>query len=600
MTAPLRLVRLAGLLLLLALAALSASCHWLAPLELAVFDTQQRMLAQHWPRQPLRAVVVVGIDEQSYAQFPEPLALWHPYLGAFLRAMAAAKPAVLGLDVTLPERSYDQLVPGYDRKLLEGLLAARNITPVVLGVTVDQGGVARSIYPPFAALAGTDAQGYVLLRDEAGLGVRRYSDRLGVNAASVPTLSGRMASALGLTPSEGWIDYALRPAQHYIPLQRVLQWYARGDLDALRAAFGGKAVLLGAILPFEDRLRQPVNLAPWEERNGGQIPAVLVHAQILASAMQGTLAKTAPTWALALVLLAACLLWLVRLRLMLVLALGAALAGLAFGGTATLLYHGVYLPAGAPVLLAMMALSGRWTLEAIVQLRERQRLRATFSAYVSPQLMEEILAGRVSADMSGSACTACVMFADLRGFTTLSECMAPPAVMALLNRYFEEITDVVHAEGGTLNCIMGDGFMAIFGAPKPMDAPCIPAFAAARRILQALPTLNAQLAAEGKPALSIGIGLNVGPVIAGHVGSRARHDYSAIGDTTNVAARLEGLTKELGYPLVCARDVAQALGFPAQLDALGVHKVKGRAAVDIYGWREPAAQDRAYPAAVRQ
>ena len=129
--------------------------------------------------------------------------------------------------------------------------------------------------------------------------------------------------------------------------------------------------------------------------------------------------------------------------------------------------------------------------------------------------------------------------------------------------------------------------MAIFGAPKSLENPSVLAFAAARRILAMLPELNAELAAEGKAALSIGIGLNVGEAVIGHVGSKTRHDYSAIGDTTNAASRLEGLTKEVGMPLVCSQAVFEALGRPQGFVALGERAIRGRSPMVLYGWQEP-------------
>jgi adenylate cyclase len=105
-------------------------------------------------------------------------------------------------------------------------------------------------------------------------------------------------------------------------------------------------------------------------------------------------------------------------------------------------------------------------------------------------------------------------------------------------------------------------------------------------MLELLPVLNSELEAEGKPPLSIGIGLNIGDAVVGHVGSHLRHDYSAIGDTTNVAARLEGLTKEVGYPLVCSEAVVSALGFPEGFVNIGERSIKGRSPMKVYGWRE--------------
>ena len=132
--------------------------------------------------------------------------------------------------------------------------------------------------------------------------------------------------------------------------------------------------------------------------------------------------------------------------------------------------------------------------------------------------------------------------------------------------------------------------MAFFGAPKELADPCEPAFAAAREILARLAVLNQALAAEGISPLEIGIGLHVGDAVVGHIGSAQRHEYTAIGDTVNVASRLEGVTKEVGFPLVCSRAVAEALGGDGKngLLALGARPIKGHAPVEVFGWRPDA------------
>ena len=144
-----------------------------------------------------------------------------------------------------------------------------------------------------------------------------------------------------------------------------------------------------------------------------------------------------------------------------------------------------------------------------------------------------------------------------------------------------------HDQGGTISCFMGDGIMAIFGAPKTAARPSTAAFDSARATLTALERLNSELLAEGKTPLAIGIGLHVGEAIVGHLGSKARHDYSAIGDTTNVASRIEGLTKELGYPIVCSQAVISELAQPDGFVDLGLQAIKGHSPVHVWGWRAP-------------
>lgn len=256
-------------------------------------------------------------------------------------------------------------------------------------------------------------------------------------------------------------------------------------------------------------------------------------------------------------------------------------------GTAAVwaLQHGVYLALVVPLLVGLLALAGRWTLTALLEQGERRRLRAAFAGYVSPQVMQEIVQGRLAPALGGELRHVCTLFADIRGFTTLSETLPAQQVLSLLNRYFEQINQAIHDHGGTISCFMGDGVMAIFGAPQPLATPSVPAFAAARAMLAALDKLNATLQAEGTAPIAIGIGLHVGDAIVGHLGSQARHDYSAIGDAVNVASRIEGLTIDLGHPLVCSQAVVAELAqFPFFTD-LGAQAVKGHTPVHVWGWK---------------
>lgn len=580
-----------GFLAVVVVAMLFSASRAGTALDLAIVDLQNRWLAACAPLSPQRPVAVVGIDEESVSRLREPLALWHPHLGDFLRAMSIARPAVVGLDVVLPDRSYDWLVPGYDRRLLEGLLAARGATKIVLGLTQDENGVARRIYPPFAAIAGADAFAYVLLPVDDDNMVRRLPSATDMNGAPLPGLVGRMARSMGIGATDGSINYRLEPPARYIPLHQVLAWLEQGDGASLKAVFGGKPVLLGSVLRFEDRHFQPLNLAPWEKDNGLQVPGLMIQAQMLSTLINEAVVRPAPFLVAFMLCVAAALPWFIAMRLapaVMTCALGVALM---LGAGAAALHAGWRVDLSAALAALLLAVPGRWIAESLLEIRERRRLRRAFAGYVSPGMMEEILAGRISGEPGGELRDICVMFADVRGFTTLSESMSPQAVMTLLNRYFERMTQAIHEEEGTISCFMGDGIMAIFGAPKHMENPSARAFAAARRMLAALPDLNATLQAEGRSPLRIGIGLNLGPAIVGHVGSRDRHDYSAIGDTINAASRLEGMSKDLGYPLICSRTVADALGHPAGMADLGSRDVRGRSAMQVYGWRpEPAEQ----------
>jgi class 3 adenylate cyclase/CHASE2 domain-containing sensor protein len=586
-------VRRWGWLLVALFGAVLVETHLLALSDMRVLDAQFRWLRAHQPRPVDRDVVLVGLDDASTTAFPEPMSLWHRHLGDFLKAMADLQPSVVGFDLVLPERSYDPVLPGADRSLLEGILATRGKLPLVFGLTVDPDGDTRRIYPPFLSVAGKDSTGYVFISNDPSVSadqVARYFDeRLGADDSWRPTLSGQMARRLKREPTAGYIDFSRGAAIEYVPIHEVVKAYRDGTLETMRSRFAGHPVLVGGVYRFDDRHFMPVNLAAWEQDsdNNSYTPGVFLHVQALRSFMTGGTVQRLSRWqALALVFVIS-LLWQVRPGNGRSAVVAAALVGTLVAGSTLALFNGILIPVASFGACVVLALGGRIAFEGLLQARERQALKQAFGGYVSPSIMEEILAGRLGSGLGGARHNLCVLFADIRNFTTRSETLPPEGVISLLNRYFEEVTAVIHEHGGTIDKFLGDGVMAFFGAPKGLDNPSVPAFAAARELLAKLATLNQALAAEGLSPIEIGIGLHAGEAVVGHIGSTARHEYTAIGDTVNVASRLEGVTKEVGFPLVCSRAVADAIGGDgaAGLRALGARPIKGHQPVEVFGWR---------------
>ena len=184
-----------------------------------------------------------------------------------------------------------------------------------------------------------------------------------------------------------------------------------------------------------------------------------------------------------------------------------------------------------------------------------------------------------------------MLFADIRGFTTRSEQTQPEAIIELLNGYFAQMTEAIHKHGGVVDKFIGDGLMAFFGAPQSLEHPERKALEAAQEMLLRLHRYNQSLTEQGVEPIAIGIGIHAGEVILGYIGSEARHEYTAIGDTVNAASRLEGMTKTLGYPVICSSAVADAVGRSTELADLGEQSVRGHASMHLLGWR-PAILDK--------
>jgi class 3 adenylate cyclase/CHASE2 domain-containing sensor protein len=560
------------------------------PLDARLRDFQFSTLRSLSPQSAARDVVIVGVDEETMRRLPEPVTLWHRHLGKFFGAMAAAQPAAVGVDIVLPDRSYETVVPGSDKLLMMGLLQARRAYPVVLALTVDPAGKPRPVYPPYLALAG---RGYALFPVDADGRVRRFDERLGAAGEELPTIAGQMARAMKIEPGRGYLDFWRGAPFDYVPFHQVLQWSDEGNEKALAQAFRGRPVLVGMVLRFEDRLRVPVPMAAWEEPEATDAAGVLLHAQALRSMLGAGFIQAMPAAVTTTVTVAAGLLWFVAGGTAFVAALFVALALGLFAVSTWLVTQGHFLPVAAILLTALIALGGRHARDTWERLRERRRLRASFAGYVSPNVMREILAGGIPPELGGAKRFVCVLFSDIRNYTTRSEAMTPEQVIRFLNRYFEEVVGRIHEHGGSVTSFIGDGIMALFGAPNSLTNPCDEAFEAAREMLQHVDQLNERLVAEGERPFEIGIGLHAGDAVIGHVGSSARHDYTAIGDAINVAARIEGLSKEAGYRLICSRAAAERLPVRSTLVPLGPMAIKGHTPVQVYGYDKVSLPPRA-------
>jgi adenylate cyclase len=554
------------------------------PLDLLAADATFALWRRLHPPHAARDIVIVGLDEATLAAAPEPLALFHRQLGQLLEVLATNRPRAIALDLVLPVRSYETIAPGYDLALLRGILAARRAGIIVLARTIDDNGDIRPVLPPILAAAGSQGSAFSLLPvDPDGL-VRRVDERIGADGAQVATLAGVLARRLGKTEIRaGWMDFAQPLGVAPLSMQALLAPPDDGDDTKLRRAVEGKVVFIGALLPFLDRHPVPTALAG-DLFPPTSTPGVYVQAQALHTLLNGTSRPELPAMAWLSSALLAAVAWrgatTWQAAMAVVVAGGATLVGL----SVAMLALGFVVPV-VSAMVALLASAGlRFALQVQGEIQARRHLRRIFSGYVSPTVLAELEAGRLDG-MASSRRFLCVMFLDVRGFTGRSEADTPEHVTATLNLLFETATRVIHQHGGTVKEFMGDGVMALFGAPGELPDPAQAGFDAARDMLAALPMVNAALRDLGLAPIEIGIGLSCGEAIVGHIGSAARHAYGAVGDCVNVASRLEGLTQALGTPLLLSAAVRELVRDDGRIVSLGRHAIKGHTPVEVHGWK---------------
>lgn len=560
-----------------------------ASLERSTFDAEMRLLRDFFPTRISNDAVLIGIDEGTEERFTEPVALWNFHLADLLDALAKAKPLAVGVDVTLPKRPYDDIVPGVTMALYSSIRSLKEHTTLVFAQTVDKTGALAEIHPTYRHILG-----------EAGLGIdqqlkdpdnvaRRFSEQELGKKGAVQTLVGQILRKLNIRVQQGYIDYSVGAVLDYIPMQTVIDWSKNGHSQELAQAFGGRIVMVGGVVRDIDRWDIPVEILKLPNEEGPHAlsqPGVAIHLQALRSHLSNGLIQPVP-WTISWVLfgLSAGAVF-IRFRTSTIL-IGVFLVPLALTviSLALLRTSQLMLPIASIVLTLWTALVLRGVFDAVDTAAERIRLKRSFSGQVSPAVLDEIMAGGLAPGSSARLIEVCVLFSDIRGFTTLSEAMPPETVMNVLQRYFDRMVKAVHRYDGTIDKFIGDGMMILFGAPRPLADPCSDAVQCALTMLHALDELNVEFAREGLPTLAIGIGINYGKVVVGNIGSTERHNYSAIGDAVNVAARIEGLNKELGRKILITESVVSRIGDRFNFEPLGERLVKGHSPVKVWGIR---------------
>jgi adenylate cyclase len=520
-----------------------------------------------------RQIEVVAIDDITFSNFnsrQENVRYPFPrrYFARVIDRLAKDGAKVIAYDIQFTE----QTNPADDNALVDAVANAGNVVLATtevdaLGRTNVFGG--DEVVKQVGARVGN---GNFPL-DPGGV-IRRvaYSiDRLkSFSLVTAERATGRTISPDDFPGHSTWIDYD-GPAFTIRPFSFSDVYYGRVPAGAFRdkiVVVGPSAVALQDIHPTS---------------TANAMSGAEIQANAISTALQGfPLRSIRGEVTVALIVLLGMLVPLAGLRLSLLwtLVLGVAGAAAYLVATQVAFESGrvisfVY-PFGTLVLSSVGSLGAHYLLAAF----ERERVREVFSRFVPEAVVEQVLA-RADEDLrlGGVTLEGTVMFTDLRGFTTFSESLPASRVIEVLNVYLSEMSEAIMKHGGTLVAYMGDGIFAVYGAPIEQVDHADRALAAAREMLtERLPRVNAWLREQGmSDGFRMGIGLNSGTFMSGNVGSERRLEYAAIGDTTNTASRLEGMTKGRSHYLFISDTTREALtGDVDDLVFVDEFEVRGR------------------------
>ena len=569
--------------------------HILRPLENRILDSFVKRHAEALAPDP--DIVLVDIDEKSLARM-EPLAGRWPWSRAvhaeLIEGLAAQKPRAIVFDIMFTEA--DRFRPKDDEVFADTVAQHRNTYfPLLrlpenadakgprlaelapLGLVRGKGAdpeARMAVVPPMVLQPADWRVGLITFREDAdGVG-RRYLLREVVRGWQVPSLPARVAFDLGFPVPDGddlilaWRGRAREFTR--VSYSDLYDEFNRSARQRPANEFRGKIVIVGTAATGLQDLR----VTPIDSLHPG--------AEILGTAIENL--KNTRSMRLAHPGLAA--------------AIGIALIALLFAGfraavdvrvlglalalaSAGVLYAS-YLAAGRLILAPPLTpLVAAWLFYAAAgvddYLRQRRaRLAAVsmFSRFVNPHVVKQLLE-RGGIEGAGQTREVTLLFSDIRGFTTLSETRRPEEVVGLLNRYFSLQVDVVFGHGGSLDKFIGDCIMALWGAPLDDADHARHAVACALDMADTLQAFKRELGAENTD-FDVGIGLHSGPAVVGLIGSEKRREYTAIGDTVNLASRIEGLTKEAKRRILVSKDTMERCGDAFDFVSCGSFQVKGR------------------------
>ena len=599
--------------------------HFFSRMELASFD--HRVQVFRHGKSLHEDVVVVLIDDSSlqeltseYGRWPWPRAAYRDILEFFALARASA----LGFDILFTEQQDADPNNENDRALVAATRDAGNVVHAMQlmhamdpaqsrdmpldfiqrhqidDIDFEGEGYDDFLLPlPELSEAARDVGYLKITPDRDGVYRRirlfdRYRDQAVFPAFSTALVLSLISDGHGLVyhddvailgdteiPLDGEGNYLINPVGDgeilsYRQVSAAIKQIRAGQADNLvldPADYANKIVLLGA---------SAISLLDVKATAfSGTQAGVFLHASTVSNILEQDFLYPVSHWVTYGLMLLMSALAVIPVLLAANLVLGASipvLLGMVYVFLAYMGFASNFVFSVIPVVFALgFSLLLAFSYRSYTEKHNKQKIRAMFSQYVSPNVLTYVVdnAETLNAEI-GTNETLSILFSDIRGFTQISETQDAQKVVDMLNIYFSEMTDIIFEHDGTLDKFIGDAIMAFWGAPIKTDTHADQAVHAAIAMRQMLPRVNDKLQSLGYNQLEIGIGVHTGKVVLGNIGSSKKLDYTIIGDSVNLASRIESITKQYGVPLIISEDTYDALTDELLCIVVDVVRLKGK------------------------
>lgn len=520
-------------------------------------------------------IVILTITEETLEKFRYRSPVNRGYLTSLLKRLARAKPRIVGVDVL-----FDQPTdPKMDKAFQETVKSVP--FPVVAGWTDVQTGMTEKQYAfQKMYLRGIHAGFSNQIKDTGGTVREIFPGRMEVDGWR-PGFAAVIASLLGVKdlPREPIrLAYrALNDDLNVPPFPRFPSHVATALPDTF---FTGKVVLIGADLPFKDRHRTPFAAA--FDSLEGMRPGVEIMANVISQYLEGRTDKGTNPFLELVIAIGLCFIgialpyldhsWSVKL-----LAGGGTLIAFLAANLILFAEAGLDLPIVLPTIAFGAAMGLGSAHAAKLQRDETQYVSDAFSRYLAPEVVEKLRADPEEMALGGRKRDVTLLFTDVAGFTTMSERLEPTQLVQILNQYLDELCACIIKEGGLVDKFIGDAVMAIFGAPDTVPDHAERAVRCALAMHEISERFAAEQEEDGVLFGRTRIGVHTGEAVVGNIGGSDRFSYTAIGDTVNSAARLEGANKYFGTWVCISRETEARLSDALPCRPIGNILVKGRA-----------------------